>query len=316
MIHTKALLTVMVSLFTSSIVIAQDWSLTGNSGISYGTNFIGTTDNKSLLFKTNNTQRMKLDSLGNLGIGVNIPAAKLDVDGKIRFGGNSKVSVNSYTDGTNTNIVFNGVDYGLAMLQADRYGGTVYSATDQYIDLRGNGVAIKSFTTYFTEGALDLNTATNITTAGYKLFTVKNQNVMKSYIDKDGGAWFNSSVGIGTTNITDVNYKLFVETGIRTRKVKVDQVSWADYVFKPEYKLRPLAEVESFIRRNNHLPEVPSEKEVKENGVDLGENQVALLKKIEELTLYLIDQNKEIKEQNKRLEQLEKELNALKKKSK
>jgi len=316
MIHTKALLTVMVSLFTSSIVIAQDWSLTGNSGISYGTNFIGTTDNKSLLFKTNNTQRMKLDSLGNLGIGVNIPAAKLDVDGKIRFGGNSKVSVNSYTDGTNTNIVFNGVDYGLAMLQADRYGGTVYSATDQYIDLRGNGVAIKSFTTYFTEGALDLNTATNITTAGYKLFTVKNQNVMKSYIDKDGGAWFNSSVGIGTTNITDVNYKLFVETGIRTRKVKVDQVSWADYVFKPEYKLRPLAEVESFIRRNNHLPEVPSEKEVKENGVDLGENQVTLLKKIEELTLYLIDQNKEIKEQNKRLEQLEKELNALKKKSK
>ena len=314
MIHTKALLTVMVSLFTSSIVIAQDWSLTGNSGISYGTNFIGTTDNKSLLFKTNNTQRMKLDSLGNLGIGVNIPAAKLDVDGKIRFGGNSKVSVNSYTDGTNTNIVFNGVDYGLAMLQADRYGGTVYSATDQYIDLRGNGVAIKSFTTYFTEGALDLNTATNITTAGYKLFTVKNQNVMKSYIDKDGGAWFNSSVGIGTTNITDVNYKLFVETGIRTRKVKVDQVSWADHVFKPEYKLRPLAEVESFIRRNNHLPEVPSEKEVKENGVDLGENQVTLLKKIEELTLYLIDQNKEIKVQNKRIEQLEKELDALKKK--
>ena len=62
------------------------------------------------------------------------------------------------------------------------------------------------------------------------------------------------------------------------------------------------------------MPEVPSENDVKENGVDLGENQVTLLKKIEELTLYLIDQNKEIKEQNKKIEQLQKELDALKKK--
>jgi hypothetical protein len=242
---------------------------------------------------------------GNVGIGITAPTEKIHIDGKIRFGTNSKVSMNSTTDGTNTNITFAGADIGLAFVNAARFGGGVYSATDQYIDLRGNGISIKSFTTYTTEGALDLNTATNITTAGYKLFTVKNQNVMKSYIDKDGGAWFNSSVGIGTTSTSDANYKLFVELGIRTRKIKVDQTTWADYVFQPGYKLRPLSEVETFIRKNNHLPEVPSEKEVEQNGVDLGENQVLLLKKIEELTLYAIEQNKKIEEQGRKIEKLE-----------
>jgi hypothetical protein len=304
LVRTKSILIVVVFHFTSSFTNAQSWSLTGNTGTSPSTDFIGSTDNKSLFFRTNNTQRMVLDNLGNIGLGITTPAEKIHIDGKIRFGTTSKVTMNSITDGTNTNITFSGADHGLAFVNAARFGGGVYSATDQYIDLRGNGISIKSYRTYTTEGALDLNTTTNITTAGYKLFTVKNQNIMKSYIDKDGGAWFNSAVGIGTTNTADANYKLFVETGIRTRKIKVDQTAWADYVFQPEYKLRPLSDVETFIRKNNHLPEVPSAKEVKQNGVDLGENQVLLLKKIEELTLYVIEQNKKLEEQGKMIEKL------------
>jgi hypothetical protein len=97
-----------------------------------------------------------------------------------------------------------------------------------------------------------------------------------------------------------------VEGAIRCRKLKMDLATWPDYVFHTDYLLRPLPEVEQFIRQNNHLPEVPSEKEVTENGLDLGENQSVLLKKIEELTLYLI-------EQNKKLEQLQKEMESLKK---
>jgi hypothetical protein len=115
----------------------------------------------------------------------------------------------------------------------------------------------------------------------------------------------NGNVGIGTIYAGDANYKLFVETGIRTRKVKVDIASWADYVFSSAYKLPSLKEVEAFIKKNNHLPDVPSEAEVKKEGLDLGENQALLLKKIEELTLYIIEQGKQI-------ENLKKEVKTIK----
>lgn len=100
------------------------------------------------------------------------------------------------------------------------------------------------------------------------------------------------NIGIGTT--APGQYKLAVEGTIGARKVKVTQSSWADYVFENNYKLPTLKEVELFIRQNKHLPGVPSAKEVGENGLDLGDNQAVLLKKIEELTLYILEQNKQI----------------------
>jgi hypothetical protein len=68
----------------------------------------------------------------------------------------------------------------------------------------------------------------------------------------------------------------------------------------------PLSEVEAFINDNQHLPEIPSEKEIIENGMETGEIITLQMKKIEELTLYIIEQNKQIEEQNKRIEKLEK----------
>jgi uncharacterized coiled-coil protein SlyX len=99
---------------------------------------------------------------------------------------------------------------------------------------------------------------------------------------------------------------------VHTRKVRVDQSTWADYVFNSDYKLRPLHEVETFIQQNNHLPEVPSTKEVEENGIDLGDNQATLLKKIEELTLYVIEQNKKMELMQKEMEKLKKQQSATK----
>ncbi len=90
------------------------------------------------------------------------------------------------------------------------------------------------------------------------------------------------------------NYRLAVDGVIGARKIKVTQETWADFVFKPEYKLRSLQEVELHIREHGYLPDVPSEKEVKENGVDMGEMDKKLLQKIEELTLYIIELNKKI----------------------
>lgn len=98
---------------------------------------------------------------------------------------------------------------------------------------------------------------------------------------------------------TDCNeYKLFVRQGIRTEKVKVDIASgvWADYVFKNDYNLKPLEEVEAFINTNGHLPNVPSAKEIETEGLNLGEMDAKLLEKIEELTLYIIELKKEVNE--------------------
>jgi hypothetical protein len=119
-------------------------------------------------------------------------------------------------------------------------------------------------------------------------------------IRTNGGGWTDKfiltnagNVGIGTT--TPGSYKLAVEGKIGAREVNVTTAAWSDYVFHADYKLRPLSEVQQYIEENHHLPEVPSEKEVLANGQNLGEMNVVLLKKIEELTLYVIELNKEIK---------------------
>ena len=112
--------------------------------------------------------------------------------------------------------------------------------------------------------------------------------------------------------MADTAYKLFVEKGIRTRKVKVDISSWPDYVFDEQYKLQDLAELEMYVRKNKHLPEVPSAQEVEREGVNLGDNQAILLKKIEELTLHLIEMNQRVIEMDKRVQQLESENKILK----
>lgn len=111
------------------------------------------------------------------------------------------------------------------------------------------------------------------------------------------------------------NEKLTVKGKIHAEEVRVDLQVPADYVFqkyytgksdlKSDYVMPTLAEVEKFTKENNHLPSVPSAQEIKDKGLQLGEMSNAMLQKIEELTLYIIEQNKEIKAQNKRIQALE-----------
>ena len=113
----------------------------------------------------------------------------------------------------------------------------------------------------------------------------------------------NGNVGIGTENPAN---KLDVNGTIRAKEVKVES-NWADFVFKPDYQLRPLSEVAQFINANGHLPEIPTEKEVAQNGVSLGEMNAKLLQKVEELTLYLIEKDKKINDLERRVKHLEKQ---------
>ncbi len=107
-------------------------------------------------------------------------------------------------------------------------------------------------------------------------------------------------VGIGTDDfdcIDCADYKLFVKSGIKTEKIKVEVAAlngWADYVFDKDYNLMPLQKLNEFILKNKHLPEVPTEAEAIANGIELKEMNILLLKKVEELTLYLISHNKKL----------------------
>ena len=113
------------------------------------------------------------------------------------------------------------------------------------------------------------------------------------------------TVGIGITN-PSATYKLSVNGKVKAAEVVVES-TWPDFVFADDYSLRPLDEVEQYLKANKHLPEIPSAKEVSENGIVVGEMQSKLLQKIEELTLYVIELKKENERLHQRTSNLEKQ---------
>ncbi len=113
---------------------------------------------------------------------------------------------------------------------------------------------------------------------------------------------FGPFVGIGTTN---PDAPLTVKGRIHAEEVKVDlSVPGPDYVFKADYKLRTLEEIRNYISKHGHLPNIPAAKEMEENGVDLGTMNMKLLEKIEELTLYILEQDAKYEQLKIQLEQI------------
>ncbi len=128
---------------------------------------------------------------------------------------------------------------------------------------------------------------------------------------KVGNIFSTGKVGIGTsTNIGP--HQLAVEGSIGAREIKVQLGQWADFVFESDYNLPNLKEVENYIQKNGHLQNIPSAKEVALNGINLGEMNAKLLQKIEELTLYTIEQEKRITLQEHKIKALSEEKTNLK----
>ncbi|MEL6558803.1 MAG: hypothetical protein AAFQ94_11510 [Bacteroidota bacterium] len=119
-----------------------------------------------------------------------------------------------------------------------------------------------------------------------------------------GYNWYvNNNADQGSSAMMKLNENaLEVDGKVRAEEVKVEVINWSDFVFYPDYQLRSLSEVEKFIDDNQHLPDIPSEQEVLENGIELSKMNAKLLQKIEELTLYLIEQNKKIEELERKIE--------------
>lgn len=131
-------------------------------------------------------------------------------------------------------------------------------------------------------------------------------NIRRLTIDASG------NVGIGKTSPQN---KLDVNGTIHSKSMLIDLNGWSDYVFKKDYRLAPLSEVEAYIDQNQHLPEIPSEQEMIKNGLDVSEMNKLLMKKVEELTLYAIENEQKDKEReaakDKLLTSLQEQINEL-----
>lgn len=122
----------------------------------------------------------------------------------------------------------------------------------------------------------------------------------------NGSIVMNGKVGVNVENTT-TNYALAVDGGIITTKVYIQDVqNWPDYVFGDSYRLMPLHELKAFICDNRHLPEMPAGSEIEGQGYDMQEIQQAMMRKIEELTLYTLQQQEEIEALRKTVEELKK----------
>ncbi|WP_051416704.1 hypothetical protein [Asinibacterium sp. OR53] len=149
------------------------------------------------------------------------------------------------------------------------------------------------------------------TSQTYASTSIQSNNALFTVSSNNSFFFSGGNVGIGTTAPTEM---LSVKGNVKAQKMIVTQTGWSDYVFDPSYQLKPLSQVEVFIKENKRLPEVPSAKEVEEKGISVGDNQALLLKKIEELTLYMIEMKKESKKQQEEIEMLKGKLNINKNK--
>jgi hypothetical protein len=211
-------------------------------------------------------------SNGNVGIGTTEPLVKTEIDGV----GTTQISMlrlNAF--GTPTVGSGGAIEFGSSVNSTYSYP---VAKIGSYLTGGGGGVESgdMTFSTVYT-GAM--TESMRLTAAG--------------------------NLGIGTTDTK--GYKLAVNgSAIVTSMTVKLYANWPDYVFKSEYKLPKLSEVKNYIDQNHHLPDMPSEQEVKDNGINLGEIVKIQTKKIEELTLYLIEQQKQMDDLKSQVAELKK----------
>jgi hypothetical protein len=222
--------------------------------------------------------RFVVKSNGNVGIGTTSPSTLFEVA--------KNQAVGTYIQVRNSNT-----NTGAAA------GFKAYGEAGKYFDLITIPAAYSgnSWTASLLIRSTLLNGISMYSSGGYRVQTTAGVNTFNV---------INNNVGIGTTTIP-AGYKLAVNGKIIATEIQVE-TGWADFVFEPTYNLMPLNELNTYIQKNKHLPEIPTTAEVQENGISVGEMNAKLLQKIEELTLHTIQQQELIEALLNRVENLEK----------
>ncbi|MCZ8197336.1 MAG: hypothetical protein O9267_07000 [Flavobacterium sp.] len=271
---------------------------------------------------------------GNIGIGTTLPGNKVEINSGVTgtTAGTSGLRFSNLKS-TNTNLqatngrVLTVNSTGDVVLTTDvGSGGSTLITGGTNVTVTGTGVTgnpyiINSIATacnlYTCDGSI-VTIPTNVSNPIPGVRTVKlgNNNLIFS---SNGSMSGNGRVYIGDTALFPAitatsNYRLLVEGGILTEKVKValrSSTNWADYVFASDYELKPLKEVETYIKENKHLPGISSANELAKEGLDIADMQAKQMEKIEELTLYAIEQQKQLDKQVKELDELKKQVKLL-----
>ncbi len=262
-------------------------------------------------------------NLGNVGIGTNSPSEKLEVVGNVKFT-NGSINFSSLVTDTNSNDEVVVVDSLGNLKKGGSLKSLVYAeALDPYecLDKNGNPKLFPNPT--WSNGLnkiyvrcpqvfVGIGTATPRVNLDVRGTSYSNRIAIGSADPTTIGAYLH--IKTNTSVLTPLHIPLLIENQgqklmqlnndglLYAREIKVNlETSWPDYVFEPTYKLRPLSEVKQFILENKHLPNVPSAEEIKENGLNLGEGNKILLEKVEEMTLYMIQMEENLKKQEELL---------------
>ncbi|MCD9619331.1 hypothetical protein [Chryseobacterium gleum] len=253
---------------------------TEETGNIYGSKFsIFLNDNTNA---ANMAERLSILYNGNVGLGSLQPREKLDVLGNIVAG------YSSSTEGVNAFSIRyeNGTLNNWGSLRSS-------GATYMSYGVKANGTGLGWLS---SDGVLNFaKAAVTMDNEGFRFLAASPQQVA-----------INSPVTLNEIMRININGNTSLQGKFEAKEIKVTLTPTADFVFDENYNLPTLENIEKHIKEKKHLPEVASAKEMEKEGVNVGEFQIKLLQKIEELTLYVIEQNKQLKKQAEEIEELKK----------
>lgn len=302
------------------------------------TDFFGTTNSAPLKMSTSNTERLRITEDGNVGIAKSDPVERLDIDGNISLTGD--IIFRNYASSIDTTDKILFVDKNgqsnyktKGQLKSLMYENDCVALPGPVDPAPLGTLSTDTLGVTFPTWGNSIEGTKHIlyTGTGCPAWVGIGTDLPDAKLDVVGGGRFSTGIRIGqqSTSTTALHIENYIVGGdnkfdhliivedhennkvlqlennglLRAREIKVDEAAWPDYVFKPNYELMPLNKVKEFIKENGHLPNVPTAAEIETDGVNLGETARITMEKVEELTLYVIEQQEQLEEQKELLKQ-------------